>query len=73
LRESWAGGEEFYLWMQEPMSNAKLETVADYNELVPQLTVKLEKLGLAKFKSELSRLARLSQLERDAELVPLNQ
>jgi predicted aminopeptidase len=67
LRESWAGGEEFYRWMQEPMSNAKLETVADYNELVPQLTVKLEKLGLEQFKSELSRLARLSQSERDAE------
>lgn len=67
LFESWAGGEEFYRWMQEPMSNAKLETVADYNELVPLLTVKLEKLGFEQFKRELSRLARLSQSERDAE------
>jgi predicted aminopeptidase len=54
--------------MQGPMSNAKLETVADYNEWVPQLTAKLDKLGYEQFKRELSRLASLSQLERDAEL-----
>jgi predicted aminopeptidase len=68
LRETWTGGEEFYRWMQGPMSNAKLETVADYNEWVPLLTDKLDKLGFDQFKNELSRLASLSQPEREAEL-----
>jgi predicted aminopeptidase len=68
LRGSWTGGDEFYRWMQGPMSNAKLETVADYNEWVPPLTAKLDKLGYEQFKRELSRLASLSQPARDAEL-----
>ena len=68
LHETWAGGDEFYRWMQGPMSNAKLETVADYNEWVPPLTAKLDKLGYEQFKRELSRLASLSQPARDAEL-----
>jgi len=68
LRGNWIGGAEFYRWMQGPMSNAKLETVADYNEWVPQLTAKLDKLGFEQFKNELSRLATLSQREREAEL-----
>jgi predicted aminopeptidase len=68
LRETWADGDEFYRWMQGPMSNAKLETVADYNEWVPPLTAKLDKLGYEQFKLELSRLASMSQTERDAEL-----
>ena len=68
LRETWTGGEEFYRWMQGPMSNAKLETVADYNEWVPLLTAKLDRLGFEQFKSELSRLASLSHSEREAEL-----
>jgi len=68
LRDTWTGGEEFCRWMQGPMSNAKLETVADYNEWVPLLTAKLEKLGFEQFRNELSRLASLSQPEREAEL-----
>ena len=68
LRETWAVGKEFYDWMQGPMSNAKLETVADYNEWVPLLTARLDKLGFEQFKRELARLASLSQPERDAEL-----
>ena len=68
LRKTWAVGKEFYDWMQGPMSNAKLETVADYNEWVPLLTARLDKLGFEQFKRELARLASLSQPERDAEL-----
>jgi len=50
------------------MSNAKLETVADYNEWVPPLTAMLDKLGYEQFKLELLRLASMSQAARDAEL-----
>ena len=68
LRDTWTAGDEFSRWMQGPMSNAKLETVADYNEWVPLLTDKLEKLGFEQFKNELSRLESLSQPARAAEL-----
>ena len=68
LRAGWTGGEEFYRWMQGPMSNAKLETVADYNEWVRPLTARLEALGFEQFKRELARLASLSRPMREAEL-----
>ena len=68
LREGWFEGEEFYHWMQEPLTNAKLETVADYNEWVPVLTNRLARMGFEQFKNELSRLAGLPREEREADL-----
>ena len=68
MRASWSVGNEFSYWMEGPITNAKLETVSDYNEWVPVLTIKLQQLGFDQFKTELLRLAALSRPEREVEL-----
>ncbi len=68
LKATWKSGSEFESWMAGEINNAKLETVADYNEWVPVFTTVLEHGGLEELSREVNELARLSNEERQAEL-----
>ncbi|MBT4161333.1 MAG: aminopeptidase [Gammaproteobacteria bacterium] len=68
MSAGWSEGAEFGRWMSSPINNAKLETVADYNDWVPPMTQLLESKGLGEFVKEMERLADLSEQERTREL-----
>lgn len=65
---TWTDGQEFRGWMSGPLNNAKVETVADYNEWVPGLSQLLTEHGFAQFKLALERLAALSLEDRETAL-----
>ena len=65
---TWTDGQEFQGWMSGPLNNAKLETVADYNEWVPGLSALLTEHGFAQFKLALKRLGALSLEDRETAL-----
>lgn len=68
LSDTWEEGEEYRAWMQSPINNAKLETVADYHEWVPVMLQKLQRIGLDRFIHEMRELAKLSQSDREQAL-----
>lgn len=65
LSASWTTGSEFRSWMDGDMNNAKLETVADYNQWVPSLTVLLNELGIDGFRQRANELAGLARADRE--------
>lgn len=65
---TWTDGQEFQGWMSGPLNNAKLETVADYNQWVPGLSQLLKGHGFVEFKLALKRLGALSLEDRETAL-----
>jgi len=64
LVEQWVERDVFSYWMRGEINNAKLETVADYNDWVPVMSDYLITYGLEAFGLEMKRLASLPKLER---------
>ncbi len=71
LQASWSSGNEFSYWMSSGLNNAKLETVADYNEWVPAFELIYQRVGLAGLFDKVRELAELSTSARHAELEAL--
>ena len=68
LQATWPIGAEFHDWMNSEINNAKLETVADYNQWVPVFAAILKGGGLVRFKQEVKTFASMSSAERGARL-----
>ncbi len=64
LRETWHEGSEYSGWIAGELNNAKLETVADYNEWVPVLSELLQSLGLPAFRERMLELASMTADQR---------
>jgi predicted aminopeptidase len=75
LRAGWGGFSGYDAWLNKDLNNAKLGSIATYNQLVPAFDalLKREHGDLPLFYAEVKRLAKLSRGERDkalAELAP---
>ena len=73
LKEGWGGFAGYDRWFEGGVNNAKLASVATYEELVPAFRALLarENGDLPKFYAAVKQLARLDKAERDAELAAL--
>jgi len=73
LKASWGGNGEYDNWFNKPINNAKLNTVATYNELVPAFNRLLEDLkgDLPLFYKEVRKIAKLSKDKRQKVLAKL--
>lgn len=69
LAADWGEDGPFRSWMHAPINNAKLETVADYNQWVGVLTAHLTSVGLGQFFQDVELLAGLSITERTDRLL----
>ncbi len=69
LASSWPTGDEFGRWMQAEMNNARIETVADYNQWVPAMAPWLAAEGLEQFAIDMAYLATLPAAQREAMLI----
>ena len=67
----WTEGNEFSSWMIGEINNAKLETIADYNQWVPAMQTFLRSRGLKKFSLEMMRLAGLPFSDRQVILASM--
>ena len=67
----WTEGNEFSYWMRGEINNAKLETIADYNQWVPAMQTFLRSRGLKKFSLEMMRLAGLPFSDRQVILASM--
>lgn len=65
LAAGWGEGREYASWMNSPINNARLETVADYNAWVPVMSHYLQQHGINRFQEEMQRLANLSLDDRN--------
>jgi predicted aminopeptidase len=70
LKASWGGKSPYDEWFDEPINNAKLNTVSTYYELVPAFDALLHGSGddLEKFYQAVARLAKLPFPERHRQL-----
>ena len=70
LKQTWGGYSGYDRWFAAPLNNAKLASVAAYNQLVPEFQRLLASSGgdLEVFYREVSALAKLPQEERRARL-----
>lgn len=66
LKESWNGYSGFDAWMQRGLNNARLSSVAIYNDLVPSFQVMLERVNndLPAFYAEVEKLGKMPATER---------
>jgi len=76
LRNGWGGFAGYDAWLAKDLNNAKLGSIATYNQLVPhfQALLKREHNDLPRFYAQVKELAGLSREERNrklAELAPL--
>lgn len=72
LSQHWDEGSEYSHWMETPINNAKIETVADYHQWVPAMSAILEKEGFVGFRIEMHRLAKMNQPARKMALETYN-
>jgi predicted aminopeptidase len=74
LKASWNGYSGFDAWMQRGLNNARLSSVAVYNDLVPYFQALLQKVNddLPAFYAEVKDLGALSDMERLAKLKTLS-
>jgi predicted aminopeptidase len=70
LKDSWGGNSPFDKWFNEPINNAKLNTISAYYDLVPAFNALLSANGgdLEKFYEAVARLGKLSLPERHRQL-----
>ena len=75
LKKSWNGYDGYDQWMQGGLNNARLSSVAAYNDLVPAFQTLLRQVDndLQKFYSEVKSLGKLPENERHAKLQTLTQ
>ena len=73
LRQSWGGSDEFAYWMRMPINNAKLATIATYNDWTGSFAALLADEGgdMPKFLQRVKELARLPEAQRNATLAAL--
>lgn len=73
LKKSWNGYSGFDNWMQRGLNNARLSSMATYNDLVPAFQTLLRQVDydLHKFYSEVKVLGALAENERLAKLKSL--
>ncbi len=73
LKEEWGGFSGYDLWFEESLNNAKLGSVAAYNQLVPAFQRLLAEKGgaLEPFYEAVIMLSKLTPEERSARL-PIN-
>ncbi len=74
MKQSWDGFTGYDWWLEQPLNNAQLASVAIYTQLVPAFERILRDNGgdLQRFYSEAKRLAALPKAQRDAELATMN-
>lgn len=68
LAENWGDSPPFERWMQTPINNAKLETVADYHQWVVPLVKIIEQEGFDRFVDEVHKLAEMPAEARQRRL-----
>ncbi len=70
LKEQWGGSSRYDDWFDEPLNNARLNTVATYFDLVPAFEKLLAKNGgdLPRFYEAVRRLKRFPKEQRHREL-----
>jgi predicted aminopeptidase len=70
LKADWGGDTEFDAWLERPLNNAHLNSVATYYDLVPAFEELLARNGgdLEKFYQAAERLSKESRTERNEEL-----
>lgn len=75
LKKRWNGYAGFDQWMQGGLNNARLSSMATYNDLVPAFQLLLRQVDndLQKFYAEVKMLGKLSEHERHAKLESLTQ
>lgn len=72
LRESWGAYSRYDQWISQSMNNAKLATIASYNDWVPAFRRMLDEEGsLVRFYARCKDLAKLPKTERDGQLAGL--
>ncbi len=73
LKKSWGNDSGYDRWFQQPINNAKLNTISTYYHLVPAFHTILRASGgdWEKFYRDVSNLSRLSKKERHARLEEL--
>lgn len=74
LRSSWGNHDDFVWWIETPINNAKLATIATYNDWVPGFKELLAKRhgDMPAFLRAVKRIARLPKRERDAKMTALS-
>ncbi len=74
LKRRWHGYVGFDQWMQGGLNNARLSSVATYNDLVPAFQTLLRQVDndLFKFYAEVKKLGKLPERERNARLKSLS-
>ena len=75
LKKRWNGYAGFDQWMQGGLNNARLSSVAAYNDLVPAFQLLLRHVGndLQRFYAEVKMLGKLPEHERHTKLKSLAQ